>query len=497
MLEAFVRALGNIAQLDVMLVMLLGVTIGLIFGIVPGIGGMAGIAIFMSFIWGQDPILGLTFILAIAAASSQGGSVTTILLNVPGDTTNAATLLDGYPMAAKGQAGRAMGIVLTASGLGGLFGGLVLLGMLPVMRPVVLAFGSPETFMMVVLGLTFMAIIARESLIKGFVAGCLGLILAFIGLQNVTGIVRYDFFNWLYLEDGIQLIPLSLGIFAIPEVIEMMVGGETFIQKAGITIRKGGDVLEGVKDVFRHFFLFIRCCFIGTVVGIIPGIGAHTATFMAYGHAKQTSKHPEEFGQGSVEGVIAPESASNAKEGGSLLTTLGFGIPGSSAMALLLGAFLVVGVQPGPKMLVEYLDLSIWLGWTIIIGNLLSSFVLLLLARQMVRIIFLDARILAPVILVFVVIGAYAINQNFMDVIMAFVFGGFGFAAKRLGYPRVPVMLGFVLGKLAETYFLVSIKTTGPFFVFTKPICLIIFIVILITLAFDQRSKMREKRKLA
>ncbi len=493
MVEALFQALGNIANLEVLAVMVIGVVVGLIFGILPGIGGMSALAIFMSFVWGKDPVLALTFLLAILAATSQGGSVTTILLNVPGDSTNAATLLDGYPMGKKGQAGRALGIVLAGSALGGLFGGIVLLALLPVMRPVVMAFGSSETFMMVVLGLVFMAIIAKESLMKGFIAGAIGLAMSLFGLQSNTAISRFDF-GQLYLEDGVQLIPLTLGIFAIPEVVDIMARGDSLNQKAGLFAVQGKQVIEGVKDVFRHFFLFLRCSVIGTVVGIIPGIGAHTATFMAYGHAKQTSKHPEEFGQGSIEGVLAPESASNAKEGGALLTTLGFGIPGSSAMALLLGAFIVVGIQPGPKMLEEHLGLAVWLGWTLIIANVGSSILLLFTAKQMVRMTFLKARILAPIILVFVAIGAYASRENIFDVLMVFIFGALGYGAKVLDYPRAPIMLGFVLGALAEKYFLISTQAFGAAFLL-RPVTLVILVLILVTVAFDLRNREIQKRK--
>lgn len=491
MLTALFEALGNIARLDVLLMMALGVTVGLIFGIVPGIGGMAALSIFMSFMWGKDPTLALTFLLAISAATSQGGSVTTILLNVPGDATNAATLLDGYPMAKKGMAGRAIGIVLTASALGGLFGGIVLLSALPVMKQIVMLFGSPETFMMVALGLTFTALIAQESLAKGFIAACLGLMLAFVGLQQVTAVGRFEF-NWMYLEDGIDLIPLGLGIFAIPEVIDMMMSGETLIQKAGIRAQRAGDVMEGVKDVFRHIWLTLRCCVLGTIIGIIPGLGAQAATFMAYAHAKQTSKHPEEFGTGAVEGVIGPESASNSKEGGAMLTTLAFGIPGSSSMALLLGAFIVVGVQPGPKMLTEHLDLALWLGWTVIIANVAASIIMLITARQMVKITFIDVRFLAPLILAFVVIGAYAMKESFIDVLMTFVFGALGYGARRMGYPRVPILLGFILGALAETYFLISLNTFGPFF-FLQPMTFAILMVIVLTVAYEFWSRSRRR----
>ncbi|UCG65902.1 MAG: tripartite tricarboxylate transporter permease [Deltaproteobacteria bacterium] len=487
-----IEALGNMARLDVLAIMVVGIFVGLLFGVIPGISGITAISILLSFMWGMDPVLALTFILAVNSATSQGGSVTSILLNVPGDATNAATLLDGYPMAQKGMASRALGIVLTGSAVGGLFGGLVLLSILPVMKVVVMSFGSPETFMLILLGLIFTALIARTTLLKGFIAGCLGLILSFFGLQQATAVSRFDF-NCMYMEDGIQLIPLILGIFAIPEVIDMMVEGETSVQSSGFT-QKASDTIEGVKDVFRNIGLTLRCSTIGTIVGFVPGLGAGAATFMAYAHAKQTSKHPEQFGTGAIEGVIGPESASNAKEGSALVTTLGFGIPASAGTALLLSGFLVVGIQPGPKMLTENLHLSVWLGWTAIIANVGSSFLMLLTARQMTKILYLHVRFLGPLVLAAVAIGSFSNRGTFLDVLMTFAFGAIGYGAAKAGYPRVPIVLGFILGKMAETYFLISVSAFGPFF-FLKPISLCILAVILLTVAYEIRSRIRLRRK--
>ncbi|MDP2719122.1 MAG: tripartite tricarboxylate transporter permease, partial [Dehalococcoidia bacterium] len=307
MLEAMWLGLQDLLSLQVMFFLVLGVVIGLIFGIIPGIGGLTAIAILLSLVWGMKPVLALSFLLALSAASSQGGSITAILLNVPGTGPNAATLLDGYPMAQQGKAGRALGAVLTASALGGLFGGLVLILLIPVVRPLVLAFGSPELFFLVLLGISFIAVLSGGSMIKGTAAGGLGIMLALIGYQVTTGMPRFTF-GTLYLEDGISLIPLTLGLFAIPEAIDLALKGGAISSKDRAIVTIGSDLFEGVKDVFRHFWLFIRCSVIGTIMGIIPGVGAETATFVCYGHAKQTSKHPEQFGLGTVEGVIAPES---------------------------------------------------------------------------------------------------------------------------------------------------------------------------------------------
>lgn len=481
----------DLLRLDVFAFMILGVVIGLIFGVIPGLGGLTALSILLSLVWGMKPILALSFLLALSCATSQGGSITAILLNVPGTGPNAATLLDGYPMAQQGKAGRALGAVLTAGALGGLFGGILMIALIPVVRPLVLSFGSPELFFLALLGISLITAISKGSMTKGLVSGAIGILLALFGYHMTTGIPRFTF-GTLYLEDGIKLIPFTLGLFAFPEVIDLAVKGGAISRSDGSIAKVGSDLFEGVKDVFRHFWLFVRCSAIGTVLGIIPGVGAEVATFVCYGHAKQTSRHPERFGQGTVEGVIAPESASNAKEGGALLTTLAFGLPGSAVMALLLGAFLIVGITPGPKMLEENLALSFSLAWTNILANVISSAMLYVSAKQLVKITFVNARTLAPLILVFGTIGAYSAGQNILDVVTAFLFTILGYGAKTLGYNRAALILGFILGDLAETYFLISLNAYGIVFPM-RPICLILISIIILGMCFEPLMKLWQR----
>ncbi len=492
MFEALLQGFLSLFTFDVFALMMLGVVIGIVFGIIPGIGSLTALSLLLPLVWGMKPEVALTFLLATTCASSQGGSITAVLVNVPGDGPNAATLLDGYPMAQQGKAGRALAIVLTAGALGGLFGGVMMIALIPVVRPLVLSFGSPELFFLVLLGISFITAIAEGKMLKGLVAGAIGILLALWGYQSTTGIPRFTF-GTEYLEDGIKLIPLTLGLFALPEVIDIAVRGSK-IARAGATVAAiGPDLFEGVKDIFRHWWLFLRCSAIGTVIGIIPGVGAQVATFVCYGHAKQTSKHPELFGHGSVEGVMAPETASNAKEGGALLTTLAFGIPGSTNMALLLGAFLVVGITPGPKMLEEHLALSFSLAWTTILANVISSVVLLAFARQFVKITFVDARIIAPMILVFAVIAAYSVGSNMSDVVTAFLFTFLGYGAKHLGYNRAAIILGYVLGDLAETYFSISLNSYGVGFPL-RPISIILILITLLGMSYGQLTKLWQRR---
>jgi len=493
MVEALLQGFLTILRPEVFALMLLGVAIGLVVGITPGIGSIAALSILLPMIWGMQPETALVLMLAVACGTSQGGSITAILINVPGTGPSAATLLDGYPLAQQGKAGRALGAGLTASAVGGLFGGVIMMALIPVVRPLVLSFGSPELFFLTLLGISFITTISSGDMVKGLASGAIGIMLSLFGYQSTTGIPRFTF-GTEYLEDGIKLIPLTLGLFAFPEVIDLAVSGGRISRSSKTVAAVGLDMLEGVKDVFRHFWMFLRCSAIGTAIGIIPGVGAEIATFASYTHAKRTSRHPERFGRGAVEGVIAPEAASNAKEGGALLTTLAFGIPGSAAMAMLLGAFLVVGITPGPKMLEEHLALSFFLAWTTIIANVISSVLLLFFARYFVKVTFMDVRIIAPLILVFPTIGTYSLGGNMTDVVSAFLFTLLGYGAKHFGYSRAAIILGFILGDLAETYFLISLKAYGLGFPL-RPVSIVLILIILFGLSRDLLRKKTAKRR--
>ncbi len=495
MLEAAAQGFLNLLQPDIFATIIIGILIGLILGILPGVGGLTALALLISFIWGMKPLLALVLLLSINSASSQGGSLTAILLNVPGDSTNAATLLDGYPMAKQGKAGRAIGAVLTASALGGLLGGLIIIVLLPVARPLVLSFGSPETFFLVLLGLSFVATLTGGSVVKGLAAGGFGVLLALIGYQDVTAIPRFTF-GILYLEDGIKLVPIVMGLFAVPEAIEMATQKGTIANTSVEAVKVGSDLYQGVLDVFRNFWVFLRCSIMGTFMGFVPGIGAMIATFVAYGHAKQTSRHPERFGQGEVAGVIAPEAAQNAKEGGSLLITLAFGLPSGAAMALILGAFMVLGITPGPKFLEENLILGLSLAWTVILSNVLASAISFFSARQLVKITTINMSILVPLILLLVAIGAYSADQNPVDILAAFAFGFIGYAAKVFGFNRPAILLGCILGGLAETYFLISLKSYGFSFIW-RPICIILLVITILGLAYPSFMRKRHKELMA
>ncbi len=476
MLEAFIQGAAGLLQPTPLLMVLLGVIAGLILGIIPGIGSMVGVVLVMPFIYKMDPWVALPFILALMTVTFTAGSISAILINIPGTPPNAATLIDGFPMTRKGEGGRAIGAAVMASMAGGVAGVPLSLVMIPLIIPLVLAFGWAELFIVILMGLSFIALLAGGSAIKGLISGATGLIFSFVGLQALSGYPRLTF-GTLFLYDGFHMIPLFLGFFGMAELIDMLVRRETTIAQVEITKLKLSDIFEGAKDVFRHWGLWLRCTIIGHIVGVIPGTGAQTATFVCYGQAKAISKNPEKFGTGCVEGVIAPESANNAKEAGSLLTTLSFGIPGSPVMALLLGVFMLLGLQPGPGMLLEHLDLSMNMMLTIVVANIAGGVICFFAAPYLARVAKVRMDFLFPVILVFVFFGAYAPFKEMLDLIVALFFGVLGFFMIRFGYSRAALVLGYVLGYAFEFYLFLGLKTGGALF-FASPIGLVLIAII-------------------
>lgn len=479
MVEQAILGFLSIFSITTLLFIVVGVLIGIVVGILPGIGGPAAIALSLPFIYKMEPGAALAFLLALHSVCATGGGVTSVLLNIPGEAYSAATCLDGFPMAQKGEAGRALGAVFAASALGGVFGGITLIGCVFIIRPVVMAIGSPESFFIVLLGISLIITLGRGSIIKGFISGTVGIFLSFVGVHVLTGEPRFWFGNF-YLLKGFGIIPVCMGMFALPMVVELFTEHESIAQVERATVRSG-LVWEGIKDVFRHFRVFMQSSIMGTVIGTIPGVGAQVVTFLAYGIAKQTSKHPEAFGQGCIEGVIAPEAADNAKEGGGLLSTLALGIPGSVAMTLLLGAFILVGLQPGPLFLKEHTDIAFKLAGTLIFANLLAAAILILFAGKLAILTYVRSNIMGPVILVLVVVGAFCASESVSDVVLAFSFGALGYFMNVYGYNRPALLLGFILGAMAEQYLGLSLRTYGPLF-FLRPVPLILSAIIILAL---------------
>ncbi|MFC1814538.1 tripartite tricarboxylate transporter permease [Thermodesulfobacteriota bacterium] len=486
MLDAILYALREAFLWKNFIYIFLGTAVGLFFGVLPGLSSVISLSLFLPLTYGMDPMSAMFFYSGLMGSNAFGGSISAILINTPGTPQNLATVFDGYPMTQRGEAGRALGISATAGALGALFGILMLIILLPLIMKVVLAFGPPEFFVLVMFGLSAVVVAIRGNMLKGLCAGGMGLLLSSIGRSNLTGVFRFSF-GTTYLWDGVMIVPFIIGMFAIAEMISLGTKQQATIAIEE-TIRGFKSIWMGIKDVFRYKVCFFRSCIIGTVIGAIPGIGGVVANMLSYTIALQTSSHPQTFGKGDPEGVLAPEAANDAKDGGSLLPTLAFGIPGSVEMAVLLGAFILHGITPGPLLITNHLDIV----WAIIIGlvvsNILASSLGLLAANILIKVCRIHLSYVIPVVLCICLGGCFVYRGNIWDVFMAIIFGFVGFGLRTFGFPLVPLVMGLVLGSMAEVYFNQSlmISDLGYKIFFIRPISLglILGTVVILTIPF-------------
>jgi TctA family transporter len=441
--------------------MLLGVAIGFVVGLLPGLGGPTTLALMLPFVLKMTPVEAFAFLLGMLAVTHTTGDITSILFGIPGEPTSAATIVDGHAMAKRGEAGRALGAAMMSSLIGAVFGALVLGLAIPVVRPLVLALGSPEFFMLAVLGITFVAALSGQSLLPGLVSGGLGLWLATIGMDPISGTQRYTF-GQLFLWDGIGLVPVTIGFYAIPELVDLAVRRSSIAQ---VDVSRVGDVWHGVRDTFRHWLLVLRCSALGTFVSVIPGLGAATTQWVAYAHAVQSSPDRGRFGKGAVEGVLGPGAANNSTLGGSLVTTVAFGVPASVSTAILMGAFFIQGLVPGPAMLAPaprgHLAVTLAMVWTIVVSNMIAVATCLAFMDRLARITQIRGTLLVPAILTLVYVGAFAEKNVFQDLGIVLVFGALGLGMARFGWPRPPLLLGLVLGPLAENRLFLAMGSYG------------------------------------
>ena len=324
--------------------------------------------ILLPVIYGMDIHNAFALLIGMVAVIPTSDTFPSVMMGIPGSSASQATIMDGYPLAKKGEAARALGAAFTASLIGGLFGAIVLSLIIPIARPLVLAFGSPELFMLAVLGMSMVGVLSGNQPIKGIIGAGIGLMLGAMGDAPAIAEYRYTF-GFDYLMDGISLVIVGLGLFAFPEIIDLLIKGRPIAEKAEL----GRGWFDGLKDTLRHKWIVLRCATIGVIIGFIPGLGGSVVDWIAYGHIIQTSKDRERFGKGDIRGVIAPESANNAKEGGGLIPTFLFGIPGSGSMAVFLGGLLILGIQPGPSMLTENVDLIYTAIWSLALANIFGA----------------------------------------------------------------------------------------------------------------------------
>ena len=452
MIDALVNGLVILMDPFRMLMLFAGVVIGITVGILPGLGGLMGMALVLPFLFGMDSYAGIAMLIGIAAAVPSADTFPSVLMGIPGSSGSQATIMDGYPMARKGQAARALSASFMASLLGGLIGAAALTALIPFARPLVLAFGSPELFMLTILGLSMVGVLSGSRPLLGIIGAVAGLTLGMVGGAPVAPEYRFVF-GELYLYDGFSLVILALGLFAIPEIIDLLAKGGSIAQRGpGL----GGGWMDGVRDTLRNKWLVVRHSLFGVIIGAIPGMGSSIIDWLNYGYVVQTSKDRSQFGKGDVRGVIAPEAANNSREGGVLMPTLLFGVPGSSAMALFLGALLIFGIQPGPALLRDDLDLVFVIIWSLAIGNVMGTMICLALSRPIARLTFVPFHFIAPVVLCIVILGAFQETRHWGDLVALFCFGLVGWLMKRIEMPRPPLLIGFILSGLAERYLWMS-----------------------------------------
>lgn len=479
--------------------MSVGAVFGIVMGATPGLTGTLGIALLLPFTFGLDPVVSLLMLGSVYCGSEYGGSIPAILINTPGTAAALCTTFDGHQMAKKGKAQEALNTALIVSVIGGFFGVVTLIFLSIPLAKMSMKFGAPEQFWLAIFALTIISGLSSGNVIKGIIGGLFGLLLGTVGMDPVTGYPRFTF-NTLQLMGGINMIPTLIGLFAIPQALLLLSeeGGIT----AGLFTPKPGLFFKTVKEVFKRKRIAFQSCLIGLVVGIMPGAGGNIATFIAYSEAKRFSKTPEKYGTGIYEGVIAPEACNNAVVGGSQIPLLTLGIPGSAPAAVLLGALMVHGLQPGFKLFSQHGNVV----FTYMIGLFVSNLLILILGsvlvRGFVRVLQVPKKFVAAAIFCLAVVGSYAIRAAPIDVISMMTAGILGFFLIRFGFGVAPVALGLILGTMTEEGFKLGLligAAKGPtwlYFFNRVPSMILISLTIasLIYSLYQEKSK-RDKQK--
>jgi len=468
--------------------LLVGVTEGIVVGLLPGMGGTASVAILLPFIYNLGPHTAMAVLVGALAVVHTSDTITAVLIGTPASAASATTVLDGHPMARQGQAARALSAAFLSSLIGGFIGVLALTISIPIARPLVLTFGSPELFMLCFLGLGFAAFLTGETPLKGLASAALGLLVGAIGVAPAVAHYRYTF-DQLYLTDGLPLVCVALGLFGIAEVVDLLAGGGKIAERIDL----GHGWMQGVRDVIQNRWMLLRGSLIGVWTGILPGIGASAGSWMSYGHAVVVSKDREQFGKGDVRGIIAPEAANNAVEAGDLIPTLLFSVPGGPPSAILMGALIVFGIQPGPRMITEHMDLLFTVIWSFALANIIGAGLCLFLCKPLARLTAIRFAYLAPAILIIMIFGAYQSTKHLGDLSVMLGLGLLGWGMKRLGWARPPFLIAFVLSNPSERYLWISVNRYGLEWL-TRPGVLAILGILLVSIVYWLVSRKRKVR---
>lgn len=494
MFESLLNGFQVALQPGMILIIICAVLGGLIIGALPGLTATMAVAVLLPLTFDLPPKEGLVILITIFISAVQGGSIPAILINTPGTPAATATTFDGYPLSQKGLAGKAIGIAMVASFIGLVISWLLLISVAPLIAKVSLTFSTPEYFAIAVFGLTIISTLSTESPLKGIISGLIGLLIATIGLDPMDGIPRFTY-EFDVLLSGISYVPALIGLFAVAEIFNMVEG-------LGITtsvVQKIKGVLPGIKDIKEILLTAIRSGFIGSGIGSLPGAGADIAAFVGYGEAKRWSKNSNKFGTGQIEGVAGPEAANNAVCGAALIPLMTLGIPGDAVTAIILGAFIMHGLRPGPSLFTDHGDIV----YTIFAGFLVASIITLgiglSLAKVFARVLNISKKYLLPIILALCLVGSYAIQNSIFDVYVTIFFGILGYLLRKYGFQGSPIVLALILGPMAEYNFRLSLTASqGDYTIFlTRPICLGFLIVALLSVVLPiWRSRKRNKQSI-
>jgi putative tricarboxylic transport membrane protein len=490
-MEIWLASLLNVFSPVSLMLIAGGVMAGVMLGAIPGLNSPMGTALLIPFTFAMEATNGLMLLTAVYCGGTFGGSISAILFNVPGAPEASVTGFDGYPMAKSGKAGKALGIAIMCSCLGGLFSVIVMSLISPQLASVALSFSEPEYFALALAALTLIATLGGDKMIKAFLAGCIGLLAATIGIDPMTSVERFTF-DGDALMGGINFIPALIGAFAVGEIL---MTAEAGVKKTGEAVTKVSTELPKIFELLKLKWTILRSAVIGTMIGILPGVGATTAAFVGYSEAVRWSKQPEKFGTGIAEGIAAPETCNNAAAGGAMVPLLTLGIPGSATTAVIIGGFMVHGMQPGPMLFINQPGLMYSLFIAMFVANIFMLFSGIIVAKLFSNFRKIRYSILGPCIFVFASVGAFGISNDMVDVWIMFAFGLIGYVMKKFDFPIAPLIIALVLGELAEISLRRGMRMADwdlSEFIF-RPIGGTILLLTLITLLFTIYGKIKKK----
>lgn len=492
-MDAFFAGLVALTELNIIVLIVAATLGGLLVGGLPGLNATTGVALLLPFTITMDPIPAIAILTTIYCAATYAGAITAILINTPGTSASATTCLDGYPLALRGEAGRALGMAAVSSIIGGVFSVICLMAAAPLLARAAYNFAPPEYFALTLFGLSMLATIGDGSAIKNIISGAFGVLLATVGVDLLTSVERFTF-GMPELSEGIGFVPVMIGVFGISELLVQ--AGQHEIVRSRISMK--AVKLPSREDYKRVWKTILRSSGIGTFIGILPAEGATVASMIGYNEAKRWSRTPEEFGNGAIEGIAGSEAANNAATGGAMVPTLALGIPGSPTAAVILAGLMMHGLRPGPTMFTEQAEFAFAIFWSMLFVNLLFFFIGLYGAKLFARITFVPVQILWPIVFTFSVVGAYALDQSMLDVWIALGFGVVGFFMRRHGFSVVPMSIGLVLGGMLETRLGQSMVMLDEqwWLLLTRPLSLFFFVLTALALfgpflwgrLFKQRS---------